>query len=228
MKKLTFVITGGADGLGRELCAKFSSKNTVVILDHNQDKLHLVAQKLDCAYHYCDVTDVNSIKTATQDIVDQYGHIDVLINCAGVYIDGPITSCDPEKIKQVFEVNTIGTALMCRFVAKVMKRQKSGVIINLNSQAGLAARAKRSIYHASKWAITGLTRSLQPELAPFGIKVLDICPGQLKTKFRQKAGCKNDKNRPLDPEYIVKIIDFVLSLGPDITVQEISVRHFPD
>jgi len=228
VKKPVFIITGGADGVGRELSAKYAHSHQIIIFDNNSKTTPIVAKKLHCDYQICDVTNIAEVESAIEHVNKKYGSIDGLINCAGLYIDGNIDKNDPLKIKQVFEVNTIGLALVCHFVVPYLKKHRHGIIINLNSQAGLQARASRSIYHASKWAVTGLTRSLQLELAPFGIKVVSIYPGQLDTKFRQKAGCKMDKNHPLELSNIVKTIDYIFSLDNSAIPLEIGIRHFPD
>jgi len=221
--KPVMLIFGGAQGLGRELAAKFAKNHQVIILDINEKILETVASKLDCSYQFCDVTDFNSVKLAIEKIFDKYRHLDCVINSAGLFIDGKIESNDPALIKKVFEVNSIGPMYICKTIVPILKKQKSGTIININSTASLHPKAMNSVYHASKWALNGFTQSLQLELSDFGIKVVSIYPGVMNTKFTK--GTNTDISKSMDPSEVVKSIEFVLSLDKDIFIPELVIKH---
>lgn len=218
-----YCITGGANGLGRELAAYFSRHAQVVILDIDQKIISTVANKLNCDYQLCDVSDPVSVSTVIKKIIKKYHQINCFINCAGVFIDGEIESNDPQLIKKVFEVNTLGPVLVAQALVPFFKKQKSGTIININSTAGLHSKAFNSVYHSSKWALTGFSQSLQSELAPFGIKVIDIHPGVMKTKFTHGTNC--DLSQAIEPHQVVKAINFILSLDPDTIISELTIKH---
>lgn len=105
----------------------------------------------------------------------------------------------------------------------VFKKQKSGTIININSTAGLHPKANNSVYHASKWALTGFTQSLQLELANSHIKVIDIHPGVMNTKFTQNTD--TDLSQSIHPDQVVKAINFVLSCDDEILVPQLTIKH---
>ncbi len=221
--KRVICITGGANGLGRELAAFFSHQAQVIIFDINEKVLETVAQKFDCDSQFCDVSDFKSVSGAIKKVFKKYHRIDCFINCAGVYIDGEIESNKSDLIRKVFEVNSLGPVFTTKVLAPILKKQKFGTIININSTAGLHPKAFNSVYHSSKWALTGFSESIQPELASFGIKVVSICPGVMKTKFTDGTNC--DLSKALEPHQVVKAIDFILSLDADTTITELTIKH---
>lgn len=217
-------ITGGANGLGREIAASLSNNNKVIILDINPAVTKLVAQGLECDYQICDVSNFGSLQDCIGKIVDKYDKIDCFINNAGIYIDGPIEDNDPELIKKVVEVNTLGPMFAANILAPIFKKQKHGTIININSTAGLHPKDLNSVYHASKWGLTGFSQSLQLELAKSNIKVIDICPGVMNTEFT-KGTDDYDPSHSLDPQEVVKAINFILSLDKDVTIPQLTIKH---
>lgn len=215
-------ITGGAGCLGRELAAFFSAQNQVIILDIDP-KLKTVASRLNCDFYPCNVADFDNLSSVIKNILQKYNRIDCFINNAGVYIDGPIEKNHPEKIKKVFEVNCLGPIFAANILIPIFKKQKSGTIININSTAGLHPKANNSVYHASKWALTGFSESLQLELANSSIKIVDIHPGLMNTKFTQ--GTDTDLSKSLHPEEVVKAINFILSCQNDVFIPRLTIKH---
>ena len=216
-------ITGGAGALGRGIAACFAKKYQVIILDVDEKVLSITAEKLDVDCQVCDVTDAASVSNAISYVYKKYRQIDCLINAAGIYIDGEIEKNDPELMKKVVEVNSFGPMNMCHYVVEEMKKQKSGTILNINSTAGLHPKALNSVYHASKWALTGFTQSLQLELAEFGIKVTDISPGLMNTKFTKDS--EIDLSKAVDIHEVIRAIEFVLSYDKDTYIPEIIIKH---
>lgn len=223
MTKKVFCVTGGANGLGRELAAFFSRQFQVIILDTDTKVIETVANKFNCDYQLCDVSDSDSVSKTIKKIFKKYKRIDFFVNCAGVYIDGEIQTNNPKLIKKVFEVNSLGPVLTTQSLVPFFKKQKSGTIININSTAGLRPKAFNSVYHSSKWALSGFSESVQPELAPYGIKVVDIHPGVMKTKFTDGTNC--DLSQSMEPYQVVKAIDFIISLDPDTIITRLTIKH---
>lgn len=222
------VISGGSDGLGRAVATKLAAENTVVILSRNGGKLSAAARAIACEYEVCDVSDPEEVNECIARVIGRHGRIDCLINNAGVWIEGDLDTHTPEAVRHTFEVNTLGAMYLLIAVIPHMKRQKRGNIININSERGLSGKAGRSVYTASKWAVTGLTRSLQPELAPYGIAVTGIHPGKMETKLFEKAGVKKDLAGALAPTAVADLIAYVLNAGKEIVFPEISVRGIDD
>jgi NAD(P)-dependent dehydrogenase (short-subunit alcohol dehydrogenase family) len=223
--KPTVVITGGAGGLGRELVASLHLDYKIAILDVNP-ALSAIAKKFDCLGFNCDITSPTQIQIAIDGILKKFGQIDILINSAGLYLDGELTKNDPEIIKKTFEVNTLGSIYLCREVIPHFKKQKSGQIININSFAGLRPRALCSVYHASKYALNGFSESLALELEPFGIKVNQIFPDIINTSFSKKGHLKRDFSRSLDPSAAVSAVRYLLTLPTHTTIPAVSIRYY--
>lgn len=229
MKKV-IVISGGSDGLGKETARLLSKEGQVVILSHEKQKLIEASLELSCDYEVCDVTNSLQISKAVANILSKYTTIDCLVNSAGIWIEGELSDCDPTKIRKVIEVNTTGLILLTKEVLPTMKQNNKGLIINISSKAGLNATKERSVYTASKWAVTGFTRSLQAELAKYNIKVTGVYPGKMKTKLFEKAGNTKDFSNALDVVEAAKTIKFILSLDektmiPDVTIRSIEERE---
>jgi len=220
--KQIICITGGANGLGRELSAFFSTKNKVVILDIDP-KSKSIADSLGCDFYSCDVSNFDSLNSTIQNIFKKYSRIDCFINNAGVFIDGNIDQNDPNRIRKVFEVNCLAPIFAANILVPLFKQQKTGTIININSTAGLHPKAGNSVYHASKWALTGFSESLQLELSDSKIKIIDIHPGVMKTNFT--SGTAADVSKVIHPEEVVKAVDFVLSFKSDVLIPRLTIRH---
>lgn len=217
----TILITGGSDGLGKAIAARLAPNNKVIILSPNKDKLGTVAQELRCEYKVCDVRDY----TQAEKIINEIGAVDCLVNNAGLWIQGPLEENDPQRIHEVLEVNTLGVINMTKAVIPTMKHQGAGLIVNINSQGGFYAKAERGVYTASKWAITGFTKAMQPELAPHGVAVTGIYPGMMKTDMFNKMGIEKDMSKGLEPEEVAKVIEFLLTFDKPTMFPEIGIKH---
>lgn len=217
------VITGGSDGLGKALAEKLAPENKVIILARNEAALHKIAQELGCSYYVCDVRNAKQVATTFEKITQEHGKIDVLINNAGVIVNGELDQIPDETIESVITTNTLGTIYAAKQAFTRMKQQKQGLILNVVSTAGLTAKATRGIYNASKWAITGFTKALQEEAAEYNVRVTGFYPGTIKTDLFAKAGLPLN-SKALTTEQAVKAIDFVLSCDDDVLVPEIGIR----
>jgi short-subunit dehydrogenase len=219
------LVTGAASGLGRELLAALSADYQLVAIDVDSQILPIVAAKFSCDFRICDVADYQSVQMTVNYLIDKYHRLDCLINCAGLYLDGELTANDPAKIKQTVLVNSLGPINLSKAVIPELKRQKSGIIVNIVSTAGLHPRARCSVYHASKYALTGFGQSLALELEPHGIKVVNIYPDLMNTNFSRQGSIKRDFSRALNPDGVVNLINYILSLDPHTTLPDITLRY---
>ena len=130
---------------------------------------------------------LNKCKNAFEQIIKKHKKVDCLINCAGVWIKGPIEENSPEEIKNVIFSKYFWDYFDDKYTRASIKKQKHGRIINVSSQAGLTAKSERSVYNASKWAVTGFTKCMQLELAPHNISVVGFLSGVYPYKYFGKA-----------------------------------------
>ena len=130
-----------------------------------------------------DVTQPDSIQNAVEQTIQRFGRIDVLVNNAGYAVRGAVEEAPVEQAQQMFDVNVFGVMRMIQAVAPHMRQQKAGRIINISSIAGKLVTPANGTYSATKFALEALSDALRWELAPFGIQVVVVEPGSIKTPF---------------------------------------------
>ena len=221
----TLVITGGSDGLGKTLTETLAKENNVIILATNEEKMKLVAEENNCSYKVCDVSNYEMVEKAISEIIEEYNKIDVLINNAGLWIQEELDTNDSVRIKSVIEVNLLGTINVSKAVISYMKANKDGLIININSQAGINHKAERVVYNASKWGVTGFSKSLQDEVAKYGIRVTDVMPGMMKTEMFSRMNIEKNMANGLDTKEVARLIQFIIDTPSDVMIPEVGIKN---
>jgi NAD(P)-dependent dehydrogenase (short-subunit alcohol dehydrogenase family) len=173
------LITGGAGGIGRAAADRFASDgDTVVLADRSADTLAAIGPPFDTVV--ADVSVVAECERMVSTTVERYGRLDVLVNCAGVWVEGPTAETTEEEWDRTIDVNLKGTFFACRFAIPHLERTQ-GCIVNLSSDAGLVGSAGVAVYCASKGGVSMLTKALALELAPKGVRVNAVCPNDVDT-----------------------------------------------
>ncbi len=234
MTKVWF-ITGCSTGFGRELSKLVLAKGykAVVTARKLQDIQDIVGPYPSQALALpLDVTQPSQIQEAVDKAFAHFGQIDVLVNNAGIGYFGAIEESEDDEVRRMFEINFFGLANMSKAVLPIMRKQRSGHILNIASIAGLVGYPAVGYYNATKFAVDGFSESLSKETAPLGIKVTVISPSGFRTDwagrsantskividdYASTAGANKDSirgysgNQPGDPvkaaEAMIKVVE---------------------
>ena len=183
------VVTGSSTGIGYEtslILARNGFLTYATMRNLNKsESIESIATKENLPIHIkqLDVTDDTSVKNAVEAISSETGRIDILVNNAGYGLNGAFEDLAMDEIKAQYETNLFGLIRTTQAVLPIMRRQKSGTIINISSGAGRFGFPGSSAYVSTKFAVEGLSESMSYELEPFGIKVVLVEPGVIKTNF---------------------------------------------
>lgn len=182
LKGRTALITGGGRGQGEAEARLFVEEGAkVMITDILDEEGRAIAAELGDAAAYChlDVSSESDWDAAVSATLDQFGSLDVLVNNAGILALGGLFDTTVETFRKLVEVNQVGVFLGMRAAARVMEAGSS--IVNTSSVDGVRGQAGLLAYGATKWAVTGMTKTASDELAPKGIRVNVLCPGVIET-----------------------------------------------
>ncbi|QUW21100.1 beta-ketoacyl-ACP reductase [Sporosarcina sp. Marseille-Q4063] len=186
------LITGGANGIGKITAKRFLEEGaTVVISDVNEQAGIEAVNELkhygDITFIQADVSKSDEVESMVQEIVSNHRTIDILINNAGITIDGFLTSMNEESWEKVIAVNLSGVFNCTKAVVPVMMAQQSGVILNASSVVGINGNIGQTNYAATKAGVIGMTKSWAKEFGPKGIRVNAIAPGFIATEMTAKV-----------------------------------------
>jgi len=184
------IVTGGGSGIGLAIAERFTKANIItIIVGRNNEKLANARQKLGelCIPFSFDLNDLKKIPALVDDIIKQFGRIDVLINNAGINMKKEFTEVSDDDFQSIIHTNVSSMFSLSREVVKVMLKNENGCIINISSMASQYGLPKVIAYTASKSAIEGMTKAMATELSPKGIRVNCIAPGFIATDMSAKA-----------------------------------------
>jgi NAD(P)-dependent dehydrogenase (short-subunit alcohol dehydrogenase family) len=196
-----WLVTGSASGLGFYIAeAVLASGDRLVATARDPRRLEDLVAKYGDQVRTAplDVADEAAAYAAVRTAVDAFGRLDVVVNNAGYGDIAPFEQLSPERFKALIDTNFYGVVNMTRAALPVMRKQKSGCILQISSVGGRLALPGSTGYHAAKWAVGGFTESLAQEVAPFGVKVCALEPGGMRTNW----GVRANKDTPdLLPDY---------------------------
>lgn len=225
------VVTGACGGIGVEIVRKFLKQGyQVAMLDLSQEKLEATAAKQgfeNVSLHHLDVSNQDQVKDTVSAIEQKYGHIDALINTAGIVGRYDLTvDYTFENFRKIYEVNVFGTFLMIEHVLPIMVRQNGGAIVDFGSVSGMRGYTYEIGYGSSKAAVISMTQNVANEYAKYNIRANSVSPGWVDTEMTHKTlenykelgftDCDDYVNtspipRPARPEEIANCVYFLCS-----------------
>jgi NADP-dependent 3-hydroxy acid dehydrogenase YdfG len=233
------LITGATSGFGMAMARTFAAQgHAIIITGRREDRLHDLQHNLEQVHPGAvlslpfDVRNEQEVTEAVEKALNWKGHIDVLINNAGLAAGrDPIDTASSEDWNQMIDTNVKGLLWMSKYVAVAMKRRGQGHIVNIGSIAGKEAYGGGSVYCASKFAVEAITQSMRVDLLPFGIKVSQVCPGAANTDFslvrfkgdQEKANAVYQGFIPLNAQDIADAVDFIIHRPTHVSIHDMVI-----
>ncbi len=180
------IVTGSARGIGAAVMKLFAQRGYIAVGLDILAEGQAVAEEIkkqggEALFLQCDVADEKQVACCLEVVGERYGRVDVLVNNAGVVLVKPFDQITWAEFQRTTDINLGGHFLLCKYVLPYMKKQKSGVIVNMGSVSGHVGQMDHVMYGATKGAIIAMTRALAWELAPYNIRVNSISPGSVDT-----------------------------------------------
>lgn len=221
------LVTGSSRGIGAATIMEFAKKGYSVVINYvnSEEEAMALKKQVEEEYHVAslaikaDVSREEEVSNMIEEVIHTFGHIDCLVNNAGIAIDTLFEDKTVENFRKTLDVNLIGTFLVSKYVGKYMLKEKKGSIINISSTNGIDTVYPMSLdYDASKAGVISLTRNLAIQYAPY-IRVNSVAPGWVLTDMNQeldsefiKEECESIlENRFADPSEIAKVVVFLAS-----------------
>ncbi|MBA2288738.1 MAG: SDR family oxidoreductase [Ktedonobacteraceae bacterium] len=233
LKDKVVLVTGAGSGLGEATAHAFADAGcTVACLDINEQaaarvSVALKQQNITSVALQCDVSSTEAVFQAVKAVGEQFGRLDIVVNCAAIDHTLSVDEMSIEQWDQVINVNLRGPFLLAKAALPLMRAQHSGHIINIASTAATRAWANASAYHASKWGLVGFSRGLGVEGRADGIRVTTIIPGGMRTHFFDRfvdQGIPMPQQEHLqDPANVAQVIVFATQVPPESALQEVII-----
>ena len=185
-----WLVTGSASGLGRNIAQAILASGARLMATARDprrldDLVKTYGDQIRTAT--LDVADEDGAQAAVQAAIEAFGRLDVVVNNAGYGDIAPFEQLSPERFKALIDTNFYGVVYMTRAALPVMRKQRSGCILQVSSLGGRLAVPGSAGYHAAKWAVGGFTETIAQEVAPFGVKVCALEPGGMRTNWGTRA-----------------------------------------
>ena len=233
LKGKSVVVTGGGSGIGAAIALAFAADGAeVMIAGRSEEKLRGVVEEAGHGVmipYPCDVADRGQAASLIAHATDRFGKVDILVNAAGVNTPKRMMSdLDPADWDRLVAINATGVFNTIQAVLPQMRGRKDGVIININSTSGVRAGMLGGVaYNAGKFAVTALTHSVAQEVKDEGIRLTNLCPGEVDTPIlenRPTPVSAEHRAKILQPEDIAAVALTIANLPPRANVVEVIVK----
>ncbi|WP_017723136.1 SDR family oxidoreductase [Staphylococcus xylosus] len=229
LKDKVAIVTGASSGIGASIAETLSQHGVKVVLTgRNEARLYDVARQLQensqsqIDTHIVDVTQKDEVAKLVKETENKFGHVDILVNSAGLMLSSAITDGDVEAWENMIDVNVKGTLYGINAVLPIFFNQSTGHIINIASISGFEVTKQSTLYSASKAAVHTITQGLEKELAKTGVRVTSISPGMVDTPLSGNTDWGSRKK--LDPQDIAEAVVYALQQPSHVNINEVTVR----
>lgn len=238
IKNKVIIITGASSGMGEAAAKHLAALGATVVLGARRtDKIEKLAKEIEqnggkVLAIKADVTNLEEVKKLVAAAFEKFGHIDVILNNAGVMPLSPIDRLNVEEWSTMIDVNIKGVLNGIAAVLPYMKEQKFGQIINTSSVAGHKVFFGSAVYSATKYAVRALTEGLRTEVKPYNIRTTIVCPGAVKTELLehiseadiQQANKDYVGEVGISPDSFARVVAFAISQPEDVDINEVIFR----
>ena len=226
------IITGVSKGIGKAIAESFATHGiNLVGASRNEEKMAELFEnirtehKIDCLAVSTDVSKDERVNNMLVKVLEKFGRIDILVNCAGIGAFDHIIDSKLEDWEKLLDINLKGVYLCSKTVLPQMMRQKNGTIINIASVCGLRGYSKCGAYCASKFGVVGFTEVLHHELRPYNIKVFAVCPDIVDTTFANNINATlTDKSNMLKPQDVAQCVSRLIESDARSQICEIRLK----
>jgi 3-oxoacyl-[acyl-carrier protein] reductase len=230
LKNKNALITGAGKGIGKAIALALAKEGVnIILVARTQEEIDSVAAKVrslrvKALAITADVADINSVNSAVEKALAEFGTIDILINNAGIAAFGKFLELEPTDWERIIQVNLMGTYYMTRAVLPNMIERQTGDIINISSTAGLSGNALTSAYSASKFAVLGLTESLMQEVRKHNIRVTALTPSTVATDMAKELKLTDgNPEKVMQAEDMAELIIAQLKLNRRVFIKNSSI-----
>ena len=226
------LITGATGGLGKEMAKLLVEKNCNLFLTGtNNSKLSTLDKELKTSnkevkisYELADLANTEEIFKLIKRVRKEFSSIDILINCAGIFLGKSLSDSSLEEIKNCLNVNIQAPILLSKELSQDMVKKKWGRIVNIGSSSSYQGFKNSSIYCASKHALLGFSRSVLDELKNDNVRTFCVSPSSIKTKMGETL-VEQDFNTFLNPKEVAESVIFIISYNDEMIIDELRLNR---
>ena len=230
---MTALVTGASRGIGLAIARELADVGyNLALVARSEEALQLVATEIEATHPVkvktitADLSKEESYGRIITETVQQFGGLDLLVNCAGLAQQGIFTDVEPSEWDKIFAVNAKAPFFICKEALPFLKQSQKPIIINIASVVGFKGYINQSVYASSKHALTGFTKVLAKEVQPFGIRVHLISPGGVATEMVKKMRPDIKPEELLQPEEIAEIVRFLVTRKGAGTIDQFYLRRY--
>jgi NAD(P)-dependent dehydrogenase (short-subunit alcohol dehydrogenase family) len=222
------LVVGGSGDIGRVIARYLGELGyRVAITARSTDRLEgalreLRERRLEARGFLCDLADENAVIELFDQFRDAYPRLDVLVNAAGMSEHRFLLKADYRHFEQTLRVNLVGPAVVARNALLLMRKARSGTIVNITSAGGKHGRKGFGAYSASKGGLIALSDSLREEARRYGVRVATICPDKVDTRMH---GEDPERANMISPSDVAEAVVFLLRLSPNAVVREVQIEN---